>query len=187
MYLINSVSRDLPKRHYGFSTGSLGTLHSYGTIWETGALLGGGGEASTTWPTANRAIFCPVELPKPALITNLTWRNGATVTANVDCGIYDIDGNLLVSTGSTAQSGASTSQTIDITDYMLWPGMYFLALALSTTSTVISYAQPANTITLRMLGVMQAATSFPLPSTVTFAAPASAVIPSITASYQTFF
>src|SRR5689334_23396390 len=76
---------------------------------------------SAVWPTANLAIYCPFRIGTSRLARKLYWVNGAAVSGNVDCGIYDVAGRKLVSAGSTAQTGTTAVQSVDITDTMLGP------------------------------------------------------------------
>jgi hypothetical protein len=130
------------------------------------------------YPSANLAIFVPFQLSAPFLAAQMFVANGGTVSGNVDVGIYDTQGNRLVSKGSTAQSGTSALQPFDIADTWLQPGCYYMAVALDNATGIINHYVPGVTQS-RQMGVLQAATSFPLPATVTFAAIASNYLPSI--------
>jgi hypothetical protein len=134
-------------------------------------LLGpiGPGSASAAWPSANRAIFVPFEVPVARRVYGLWCNNGGTANGNVDIGIYDLDGNRLVSTGSTAQTGTSVIQLISVT-LNLSPGTYMIALALSSaTGTTTRFSVP-SVQAMQAHGVRTVDTAFPLPSTVTFVA-----------------
>ena len=132
--------------------------------------------ASATWTSANVAIYVPFSISSPRLIRKLFWQNGTAVSGNVDCGIYDSAGTKIVSTGSTAQSGTSAIQSVDITDTMLGPGQYFLALAMdNTTATTIRAS--INSVRVKMYGIFQQATAFPLPATATFATNTGGYLP----------
>jgi len=155
-----------------------------GTIYVAGMgaafdLLAGypNAQGSAAWPAANRAIFVPFEVPIPLVATRMIWRNGSAVSGNVDAGIYDLAGNRLASIGSTAQSGTSTQQSVDLTDTLLRPGVYLMALALdNTTGTIARWGNPGVQM-LEAAGVRQMASAFPLPDPVTLAAPSSAYVP----------
>ncbi len=128
------------------------------------------------WPTANLAIFVPFLVFTPFLAKIIGVDNGATVSGNIDVGIYDGQQNRLVSTGSTAHAGTSTVQTFDITDTLLLPGIYYMAQAMDNT-TGITHG-PASTVPIGgACGVLQMASAFPLPDPATFAAHAVAFIP----------
>lgn len=72
--------------------------------------------------------FYPFVLYEPAIAVKMSYIVGATAAGNVDLGIYDSQENLLVSTGLTAQGTINTLQEIDITDTLLNPGVYFMAI-----------------------------------------------------------
>ena len=124
---------------------------------------------SLAWQTANAAFFFPFTIDVPTTIVQMSWANGATVSGNVDIGIYNSEGTLLVSSGSTAQSGVSANQTVNTTDTLLSPGKWFyLALAVdNTTATLLGVALSAAFN--QAMGVLSMASAFPLPATATFA------------------
>lgn len=100
---------------------------------------------SAAWPTQYKAIYVPIRVKKRMVIVKLGIANGATASDNLDLGLYDAVGTRLVSTGSTAQSGTTTEQVIDVTDTTIGPGLYYLAACFSgTTGTVfrLSHAAP---------------------------------------------
>lgn len=147
---------------------ALGTIVSGGPSWDSwldSALAAG---SSGTWSTANRAYLFPFRTDRPAIVKQLFWENGAAVSGNVDCGIYTLDGTLIVSTGATAQSGTSTSQVVDIADTLLGPGLYWCALVLdNTTGTVMRSVVAERNV--QNYGYLFAASSYPLPATITLA------------------
>lgn len=132
---------------------------------------------SSAWPAANRALFFPIRVASPFLITKVAWLNGATVNGNVDVGVYDILGNQIVSLGSTAQATINAVQSGDIADTLLERSLYYIALA-SDSATATFFASAPIALLLRSFGVQEMAAAFPLPATATFANPSSAYIPS---------
>jgi hypothetical protein len=143
--------------------------------------------ATNNFVTVNLAVFIPFGVPEAVTITKLFWGNGAAVAGNLDAGIYDTAGNRLVSTGTTAQSGTTTLQVIDVTDTTLARGLYYLAFASDTsgiTQKVIA-ALPAAGIP-QSFGLLQMASAFVLPNPATFAKYASAFVPLVGAQgYRT--
>ncbi len=135
-----------------------------------------GAGASTAWPSANRAMFVPFWLPGPFVLASLFSYNGATATGNIDIGVYGVDGSLIASKGTTAQSGTSTLQILTITAKVLLPGRYYMAISASSTSTTFVSRTPATNLTVRM-GLLQAASQVPLATGPTLATAASAVLP----------
>jgi len=123
--------------------------------------------SSSTWPVTNKAIFWPFILQEPTTFVAISWMNGATVSGNVDVGIYDMWGNRKVSFGSTAQVGANVLQTADIADTTLAPGYYFCALVADNTTGVYWYNNTPNFNCLAGFGMAEMAAAFPLPENVT--------------------
>lgn len=120
---------------------------------------------------ANRAHYVPFVVPDPFIVDKFRWRNGSVVSGNADAGIYSSDGTRLVSTGSTAQSGASAIQEVDVTDTYLAPGVYYSAFTASNTSgSYVSFTDQGITEIGRSYGLFQQSSALPLPSSATFAA-----------------
>lgn len=117
------------------------------------------------WPTANTAIYVPFAVGYPIAIAMIFWENG-TVSGNIDVGIYSADGTKLVSSGSTALSGATSIQSVDIIDTLLQRGLYYMAMAIDNTTATV---RTSNTLPIqnRVCGVLSQATAFALPATST--------------------
>ena len=130
------------------------------------------------WPTANKAIYVPFVVHNQMTAVKLFVQNAATVSGNIDLGLYDAFGNRLVSSGSTAQAGTSALQSFDVTDTLLLPGVYYMACALNNgTGTVLGGAFTVNGI--GAMGVLEQTSAFALPATATMVAPTGTFIPSI--------
>jgi hypothetical protein len=130
---------------------------------------------AAVWPAALRVIYTPVVLQRPYTVTKAGWINGSTVAGNVDAGIYDENGNRLVSTGSTAMAGASTLQTVDITDTKVGPGVVFLAMVTDSATATFIINNSINVSLSRCSGIQQQLLgAMPLPATWTPANPALA-------------
>lgn len=141
---------------------------------------------SGTWPTANLAIFIPFRITAPMTAKLLWVANGATASGNIDLGIYDVAGTRIINKGSTAQSGTSAIQTLDITDTQIGPGVFYLAMAMdNTTGTTARYVPTAVTL-CAFIGAAQMASAFALPATATFAAASNAYVPIIGLSDKTW-
>lgn len=136
-----------------------------------------GGFVTGAWPTANRAIFVPFEVESPRTATQMVTYNGTTASGNLDAGIYDINGNRLRSTGSTAQAGTAALQVINITDLLLTPGLYFMSLVLDNTTG--GFVRNASALLMHMeaSGLRHMASAFPLPDPATYAVPNSVYFP----------
>lgn len=94
--------------------------------------------ASAAWSTTNRIVYVPFVLNRAVTVYQLFWLNGATVgTDNLQAGVYDGSFNRLIAGTSTLSAGASACQFDNITDTVLGPGRYYMALwANGTTATV---------------------------------------------------
>ncbi len=134
--------------------------------------------ASAVWPTANSALFVPFCVRQPRLVQRLWWYNGATASGNVDCGIYSADGTLLVSAGSTAQGTINVLQSVDITDTLIGPGQFYMALVMDNiTGTMFRATSNSGARIIRLLGTAMMATAFPLPAVATLASDTLAFMP----------
>lgn len=158
----------------------LSTIHPYSEESLGDALTVFGGTlfltVSGAWPSANTAIFIPFGIAAPIVVEKMFIHNGATVSGNVDVGIYDESGNRLVSSGSTAQAGVSALQVFDVTNTNLYPGRYFLAVTFdNTTGTILVTSMPGTS--QKSFGVLQRTLAFPLPVTVTFQASSLSPVP----------
>lgn len=149
-----------------------------------GGCLAGALATTMSWPAANQAFYIPIRVPEAVTVMKLACGTGSGTTGNFDLGIYDLAGNRLVSTGSTAKTTSLSDRVIDVTDTDLLPGLYYLAMAVDTnaaayvgTNAVSGTAGGAT----RMMGVLEQATAFPLPATATFATATHNNVPAISA------
>jgi hypothetical protein len=130
---------------------------------------------SLAWPAANRVLLTPFRLPEMRTCYQIVAGNGATAAGNFDVGIYDASGNRIVSKGSTVKV-SSGEVVCDITDTVLLPGLYYMALQADATGNYIGIAA-ANAGLVKAVGQYEANPgSFPLPSTLTFATNAGTLI-----------
>lgn len=135
--------------------------------------------STAVFPSANRALYIPIHMPVAFKIARFWVSNGSNATGNVDVGLSDESGDKLISTGSTARSGASTIQYIGVTDASFGPGTYYLDIALDTTAGSLQRLAASSISQPRVGGMFQEDSAFPLPSTATFAA--------IAANYAPYF
>lgn len=163
---------DWPPDVHGYR--GYGPLSTAGEGSPIGEVMSNAGQiftAAAAWGTANTAVFSPVIIGVNTTVYQLAWINGATVAGNADVGIYDRNGFRLVSSGSTAQSGVSAPQVVDITDTTLTPGLYYLAMVADDATATYNRAGTSSASPLcRASGMAMQASAFPLPSTATFAA-----------------
>ena len=142
--------------------------------------------AAAAYPVVNKALFIPVLVDKIIIVKAMAVLNGATLNGNVDVGIYDEARNRIVSIGTgVAQAGVSAVQTFNITDTTLTPGLYYLAMATNSNTATYFRANGVIAESLRSCGMQEMATAYALPTTATFATPASTFVPLIAAQYTT--
>jgi hypothetical protein len=135
------------------------------------------GTTQNTWPTANKAVVIPFEVHQDCIAMQIGWFNGSAVNGSVDAGIYDIDGNLLTSIGSGhTQTGTTAIEVVDVTDAVLNPGIYQMALVLSSASGRISYASIGTTIP-NCKGIREISSSYPLTTLPTFSTSSMGIVP----------
>ena len=131
---------------------------------------------ATAWTTANTAVYLPFTLWEPVTVYKIGWVNGSTASTNVDCGIYTAAGSRQISTGSTARSGASSWQWVDVADTALAAGNYYLAFNSDATTASNVYGWAAGTgigsvIHGKLVGAQeQAVGAVALPSSASFSA-----------------
>lgn len=148
-----------------------------------GCSLGGAGgglgtPASAVYPAANRALYIPFRISTPFLVKTLFCLNGAAVSGNIDVGIFGQAGARLVSAGSTPQAGTNAIQIFDVTDTLLGPGRFYLAVAMDNGTGTLFRSAP-TTVFPAGQGAAQQATAFALPATATLATYSSGYIPVI--------
>lgn len=96
------------------------------------AVLTGGSSAALT---ANTVYVLKYALTVPVLITAMRWKATATAAGNVNLGIYDSTGAILGSTGSVANTAATTNANANLTaNLSLSPGNYYLAFTVGNNS-----------------------------------------------------
>lgn len=133
---------------------------------------------SGVFPTANKVIYMPIRVPSSMLIQQLYCINGATVSGNVEVGLYTMDGTKIVSSGSVAQAATNVKQLFNITDTLIGRGAYYMAVTLDNTTGTFFRAVPANAAMAGLLGLLTETTGgFGLPATATFNAAADAYLP----------
>lgn len=114
--------------------------------------------ASAAWPTASLGLFYPFVLTSTATAYQLLFYVGATSGGDIDMAIYDSQKNRIVSAGSTAMSASiNTVQELNITDTVLGPGVYLLAVSSSATSGTVFGFQISDETSLAALPVYEQA------------------------------
>lgn len=88
-------------------------------------------------PGSNTIYYYPFWMYQASTAVKMCALVGSTANGNMDAGIYDSQFDLLVNSGSVAQAGATLITEMDITDTLLTPGLYYMALQCSSgTGTV---------------------------------------------------
>ena len=90
--------------------------------------------SSVATQTSSTTFISPFTVSGPVTATGCFFiANG--VTNKVDCGIYNSNGTLLASAGSTAMLSANTLQTLNFTTAVsLSPGIYYTAIGINNAS-----------------------------------------------------
>lgn len=140
---------------------------------------------TSTW-TQNRAVYMPVLVEEQVTVTDMAIYV-VTQNGNVDTGIYDFSGNLLVRNGGVACAAAGV-QVVSITDTPLSPGWYYIAFSSDSASVAVFRSSTIAAANARVCGVREQASAYPLPTpSATFAAYATAVMPLVIGSYSATF
>lgn len=111
--------------------------------------------------TQNQAEFYPFSLDKEATAVKMFVVNGATVNGNTDVGIYDREFKALVTSGATLQAGASALQEFNITDTVLPPGRYWMAISTSSATATFFRHGPVDELAMPALPLLMVAAATP--------------------------
>lgn len=119
---------------------------------------------------ASNVLLYQATVTETYRVRRLWWLNGSPVSGNVDVGVFDASGAKLVSTGSTAQSGASTIQSVAV-DFTLGVGSYWVGIAgSSATASFASFSFTGSPMIRDGTGIAMHVTvgsAVPLPSQLT--------------------
>lgn len=138
-----------------------------------------GQTAAAAWQQTNNVKYVPFSIRETCTVSKLWWFNGAT-GRNVDIGIYNAAGTRLVNSGSTAQSGTSVWQVVTVTDTILVPGFYYMAMTVDGTATGTVRRNTSAVVDLWVYGVRdETPVSFGLPASATLTGVAQVGIPFI--------
>jgi hypothetical protein len=146
------------------------------SIGNSGMALGQNTTPVSTALVANRVYLCPFRVPRIMTAYQMVVAGGTTAAGNFKCGWYDWFGNLILDSGSIVKlAGAET--VVNITDTVVLPGRYWLALVPDGANNYLCTAV-ANVGQMAAMGVRQATPgSFTLPDPLTFQTPAGLVLP----------
>lgn len=135
--------------------------------------------ASTAWGTNNLARAVPFVLAKTVTLSKAFWYNGGVASGNVEVAVYSnaAPAARLCTTGAIAQGTISVLQEAALSGTLtLIPGRYYLTLGLSSTTGTVFASAPSIQL-LKSLGTVQAATTLPLPATLTPVVTSAAILP----------
>jgi hypothetical protein len=137
--------------------------------------------ASAVYPTASLAIFVPFRLDQPRTYVKAWWQNGAAVAGNVDVGIYTLSGSTMTRVVASVAEAQATINVLQVAasfaSTTIGPGLYYMAMSATSATAQFQRAAPNAAVATRILGIYQAATSSPLPSTATAVAATNAYVP----------
>lgn len=140
------------------NSGIAGMYNSVGSVLTT-----------TTW-VANLGIFVPLFLPAPYPLARFCVFASSGAGIHYDLGVYSaVDGSKIVSTGSFAAPGAITVQYQDVADMTIPAGRVYLAFSSDSAiaNTVGGAGGSVSVPPMRMAGIVEQASAFPLPATMT--------------------
>lgn len=110
--------------------------------------------AASPVPTSStvdgRISYVPLVTRSTCVVRRVWWGNGATTAgATIEVGIYGNSGyapSARLVSGSAAQGTTNEVQFADVTDTVLPPGLYWIAVATSTTTntTLFRISLPSN-------------------------------------------
>jgi hypothetical protein len=121
----------------------------------------------------NYTLIVPFTLSQLFTVKHVLIHNAANNAAyNVDVGIYDVNGNKQVTSGSTSLSTAD--QSIAVSTTTLIPGKYFFVITASSNSAVFSGFTPGGS---GLYGAYYNSGTVPLGSTITLGTTYSGFIP----------
>lgn len=131
---------------------------------------------SNAWPLANLAIYVPIYFNEAGTIFQVGCGAGATAGGNFDIGLYDMAGNKIQTTGTSART-LSAWNAVNWTDLVVAPGWYYAAMSADGTNNYSGVAPAAGTA--EAVGVCEQTTAFVLPTTATLTRTTRAFVPTI--------
>jgi hypothetical protein len=126
-------------------------------------------QTGDSWPSVNMAIYVPYLVQARGTVRKLWYYSTSTGGGNIDIGLYDATGTRLASSGSTAKSLTSAPVVLDVTDVVIGPGIYYVALVASSATSNNFWAWLPSAPMAAAIGVYTEASALPLPATATFA------------------
>ena len=137
---------------------------------------GANAAASMAWPLANLALGYPFQVNETVTVYSMWLATGGTAGGNFDLGIYDLAGNRLVSTGTTARTVNAHTDVTALTDTVLTPGHYYAMMAADGVENYAGWTMVAAGNN-EAQGYVEATSSFVLPNPITLARTTRTQIP----------
>lgn len=132
----------------------------------------------------NTAYYIPFVVETPLVAQQMAWENGATLNGTVDVGLYDAEGKRLVVSAANTQTGASVLQVANITDTVLLPGLFYMALASSSaTATFMRSSTVASVLRAAGQRTQSSLTAGALTDPAVFAA-ANTILPALAVTVE---
>ncbi len=158
---------DFPQQLIQPAAGAVHTSSAQCLVSDAIQILAGGFSAAGATSTANRGFYIPFMVETPVTAYQMSFEVGAQA-GNYDVGLYDEIGNRLTSVGSTVVPAAGLA-LVNITDTLLTPGVYYMAIVLSTATTLtVNRYNSAAALLISTLGARTqdiGATTLPDPAT----------------------
>lgn len=139
-------------------------------------ILGAAPASSVAYPLANLALYVPFSVSEPITAYEGWVVTAATAGGNFDIGIYSAAGSRLTSSGATARVVSSINNTTAMTNYTMLPGLrYYMAFAADSVD-LYTARNPAAGL-FAACGVLEATSSYVLPTSPTLAVTTRAYMP----------
>lgn len=136
---------------------------------------------ATAWGSANRCVFIAFTVGRPVTVST-AWFRVQTSSGNMSIGILDASGNRLATTGAFAVPAQATTCSQALTGSItLTPGnVYYAVMSCdNTTAIFLSYGVSPHPAVTSYTAIGIAASSHPIPTSVSIAEGAPGVVPYI--------
>lgn len=151
--------------------------HPESTGLETISVQSLSANAASRIPGANVVNYVPFRLNQHATVRKMSLLVGGANTGNVQVGLYTAVGSRIVSSGTVALGTINTLQECDITDTLLAPGTYFMAVTLENAAgTWFGLSQTDENILSNWPVYQETTGGFGLPATAGMALSTSATV-----------
>ena len=144
-------------------------------FWSLGTpqdALSNAAPSSATWEAVNKVVYTPVRIPLTTICKRVWWVNGATVSggATIEVGVYADAGfqpGAKLLSASATQGTANNVQFADVTDTPLTPGLWWLALRMSSITNTTGFSNNLGGGSGFKARTLEQLSQNPLPATAT--------------------